>query len=174
MKKISVLVLVLALSFTLSGCSMFGKSKPGAGSGPLAEEDLDAQRQARFGEGSIPLAESEGVLRDVSFDYDSAAIDDTARQNIEYNLDILKANPDVRVQLEGHCDERGTVEYNMALGQRRARAVEEILLSSGISQSKLSSISYGEEVPLDSSHTEAAWRVNRRVHFSAFRDLPRG
>ena len=100
-------------------------------------------------------------------------IDDLGRQDIDYNIQVINANPDVKIQLEGHCDERGTAEYNLALGQTRARAVQDILTSYGISSSRLSMISYGEEVPLDPGHTEAAFAKNRRVHFSAFRDTPK-
>src|SRR5690606_18576741 len=93
------------------------------------------------------------------------------RQSVEYNAQILQDNPDLRVQLEGHCDERGTAEYNLALGARRARAVYDLLLSYGISGSRIETISYGEEVPLDPGQNEEAWSRNRRVHFSAFRDV---
>jgi peptidoglycan-associated lipoprotein len=74
----------------------------------------------------------------------------------------------LKVQLEGHTDERGTAEYNLALGERRARAIFDSLVSQGIDRSQLETISYGEEVPLDPGHNEEAWARNRRVHFSAY------
>lgn len=138
----------------------------------LSESDLNARRNARYGGGSIPMAEGEGVFRDINFPYDSSTLSDGAMQNIEYNFEILKANPEVKVQLEGHCDERGTAEYNMALGNRRAQAVYDLLASYGIDRTRIETISFGSEVPLEEGHSEAAYAKNRRVHFSAFRELP--
>ena len=170
MKKILSFSLCLILVTASVGCSWFKKKGADGEGSELSEADLDAQRDGRFGSGSIPTAEGEGIFRDIPFNYDSAAIDDAARQDIDYNIQIINANPDVKIQLEGHCDERGTGEYNLALGQTRARAVQDILISYGIPQSKLSTISYGEEVPLEQGHSESAYAKNRRVHFSAFRD----
>ena len=77
----------------------------------------------------------------------------------------MNQNSSVRSQIEGHCDERGTNEYNLALGERRANAAKQYLTTAGISAGRLSTISYGEERPLDPGHTEAAWARNRRAHF---------
>jgi peptidoglycan-associated lipoprotein len=129
---------------------------------------LNAERERRFGEGSIPLAEGSGPFQDVSFGFDSAEIDSIGRNAVEFNVDVLNKNPGLGVMLEGHADERGTNEYNMALGQRRAQAVRELLVSFGVASSRLNTISYGEEVPLDPNHDEEAWAKNRRVHLSAF------
>lgn len=176
MAKRVFLCCATALLFSFAACSTTGKGgRSGAGGpGDLSEQDLDRLQESRFGEGTIPLAEGEGMFRDIRFGYDSSDISDAARQDIEYNVQILHANPDVKVQLEGHTDERGTVEYNMALGERRARAVYDVLVSYGISPSRLQTISYGEEVPLDMGQHEAAYAKNRRTHFSAFRSLPQG
>jgi peptidoglycan-associated lipoprotein len=155
----------------LSGCSMFGKGKKDGANGEgqgLSEADLTAQREGRFAGGNIPTAEGEGMFRDVHFEFDSSAISDSARQEIESNIQALQAQPNLKIQLEGHCDERGTAEYNLALGNQRARAVADVLASYGISGSRVSTISYGEEVPLDLGHGESSWAQNRRVHFSAF------
>lgn len=160
--------LIFSLSLLLTSCSYFG-SKGKDGSGTLSEADLNAARDKRFGEGNIPSAEGENIFRDIFFAYDSVTLDDQARQDIEYNFEIVKANPDVKIVLEGHCDERGTAEYNMALGEQRARAVAEMLHSYGIATTRTNTISYGEEIPLDPGHDETAWAKNRRVHFSAFR-----
>jgi peptidoglycan-associated lipoprotein len=146
-----------------AGCSSSSKG----GDGSLSESDLAAQHEARFGSGGIPVAEGEGFFRDINFDYDSSLISDKGRQDIEYNFEVMKANPEVRVVLEGHCDERGTAEYNMALGAKRARAVKDVLISMGASSAKMETISYGEEIPLDPGQDEIAFAKNRRVHFSA-------
>ncbi len=167
-------VLAGIMTLTLSGCSLTGSGSESDGMDPnseyaLNESDLNAQREGRYGDGSIPRAEAGGIFRDVNFDFDSADISEMARQNIEYNIEILRANPNVKIQLEGHCDERGTAEYNMALGSKRAQAVNDILASYGISRDRIETISYGEEVPLDASSSELAWAKNRRVHFSGYR-----
>ena len=174
MKNLVRIAAVLALIMLVAGCSsLFGSgSKSGDGAGGLSEADLNAQREGRFGSGDIPTAEGEGLFRDIRFDYDSSVINDVARQDVEYNAEVLRQNSNVRVQLEGHCDERGTAEYNMALGSARARAVQELLISYGIPSNRLETISYGEEVPLVSGQTEEAWAQNRRVHFSAFGGAP--
>lgn len=165
------LSLTLAASFLLlAGCSSKGKGTKGADGSDLSEAALNAEREARFGEGGIPSAEGAGMFRNVNFGFDSAELDSFARQNVEFNVELLREYPSMRVVLEGHADERGTVEYNLALGAERARAVREVLLSLGISPSRIETVSYGEEVPLDPGHDESAWAQNRRVHFSAYSD----
>ena len=164
------LLMAAVLCGALQGCSLFGKGSSSGkeNGGALDEATLNAQREGRFGEGSIPTAEGDGPFRDIPFEFNSSTISDEARMNIESNAEVLKGQPMLRVQLEGHCDERGTNEFNLALGQERARSVLNVLLSLGIPRARLESISYGEEVPLDAGHDESAWARNRRVHFSAF------
>lgn len=168
MKLVKLCTIVL-LTASLSACSWFGGSSDGdLSERGLSESQLNMDQEARYGDGSIPMAEGDGLFRDVHFGYDSSAIDDQARQNLDYNAQILQQNSTIRIQLEGHCDERGTAEYNLALGARRADSVKEFLVSLGVPSSRLDTISYGEEVPLDPEKNEAAYARNRRVHFSAF------
>lgn len=169
---LSTSVLTLALSSLLgaSGCSWFS-SGSGEGEG-LSESELEAQREGRFGSGSIPSAEGEGMFHDIHFGYDSYVLDDQSRMDLEANARVLQQQSNLRITLEGHCDERGTVEYNMALGAERSRAVKSALSSLGVPGSRLDSISYGEEIPLDPGHNEAAYAKNRRVHFSVGQDNP--
>jgi len=103
--------------------------------------------------------------QDIYFDFDKYDLRTDARTSLDRKASFLNQNSSVRVQVEGHCDERGTNEYNMALGERRANAAKQYLTTAGISAGRLSTISYGEERPLDPSHTEAAWARNRRAHF---------
>ncbi len=103
--------------------------------------------------------------QDVYFDFDKYDLRTDARTTLDRKASFLNQNSSVRVQVEGHCDERGTNEYNMALGERRANAAKQYLTTAGISAGRLSTISYGEERPLDPGHTEAAWARNRRAHF---------
>ena len=173
--RIFSIFLTTLLILSLSACSSnrssgkLGGSKDGVYGGALSEAELNAQREARFGSGSIPTAEGgSGLFRDIPFNYDSARISDEARQNIEYNVEVLRQNPGVNLVLEGHCDERGTAEYNMALGEERARSVLDMLQSYGIGNNRLKTVSYGEELPVNPSHEDYAYAENRRVHFSPF------
>ena len=102
---------------------------------------------------------------DVLFEFDSASLSVEAQEILRAKAEWLKDNPSARVLIEGHCDERGTNEYNLALGDRRAYAAKAFLADLGIDDARLSIISYGEEQPIDSRPTEEAWTKNRRAHF---------
>ena len=117
-------------------------------------------------DGNVPFAAEGGPLGDIHFAFDKYDITDAARSTLAANADWLKSNSDSKVQIEGHCDERGTNEYNMALGNKRARAAFDVLRSLGIEDSRMSTVSYGEELPLDPRHNEEAWARNRRNHFA--------
>ncbi|HOV32689.1 MAG TPA: peptidoglycan-associated lipoprotein Pal [Candidatus Hydrogenedens sp.] len=105
-------------------------------------------------------------LETVYFDFDSAALRPDAIAILQKNVEKIKQVPGVIIQLAGHCDERGTQEYNLALGERRALAVRDYLIKLGIPGERLVTISYGEEFPADPGHDEAAWAKNRRVEFN--------
>jgi peptidoglycan-associated lipoprotein len=108
-------------------------------------------------------------LADVRFELDSAALTDEARATLEKHALWLQGRRDLGVTVEGHCDERGTVEYNLALGEQRARAARDYLVSLGVSPDRLRVVSYGKERPLDAGTGEAAWARNRRAHFAVSR-----
>lgn len=118
----------------------------------------------RFGEGAEELNRA-GVLKTVYFDYDQSAIRDDQRAILEANAAWLKANPSRVVEISGHCDERGSTEYNLALGDRRARSVLDYLSVLGVSTSRLQVVSYGEERPELPGSGDEAWRRNRRAEF---------
>ena len=124
-------------------------------------------RTKRRGEGNIPVAEAGKILKDVNFAFDSYELDSTARAILKRNANWLLENSGVNFEVEGHCDERGTNEYNMALGEKRAQAAADYLRSLGIADGRMRTVSYGEELPLDPEHNEEAWAKNRRAHFSA-------
>jgi peptidoglycan-associated lipoprotein len=105
------------------------------------------------------------VLENVYFDYDKYALTPMAREILASHARALKQRSEVSVVIEGHCDERGTVEYNLALGDKRAKAVKDYLVSLGIDRSRLTTISYGKERPVDFRQTEEAWAKNRRAEF---------
>jgi len=105
------------------------------------------------------------MLKDIHFDFDKYDIRPGDAEILKENAALLMKNPGVKIQIEGHCDERGTVEYNLALGERRANSAKRYLSSLGITADRISTISYGEEKPLDPGHNEEAWAKNRRDHF---------
>ena len=128
------------------------------------DSSLDALRRGESATG--------GPLKDVNFDFDSAALSEPARATLRANADWLKANAAARVQVEGHCDERGTAEYNMALGAKRAQAAMDYLTTLGIAANRLSTISYGEEIPVCKEKTEDCWAKNRRARFAVSQAKP--
>jgi peptidoglycan-associated lipoprotein len=104
------------------------------------------------------------MLKDIHFDFDKYDVRREDEDILKENAAWLKNNPKMKIQIEGHCDERGTIEYNLALGERRASNTKKYLVFLGIPPDRISTISYGEERPLDKSHDEEAWAKNRRAH----------
>jgi peptidoglycan-associated lipoprotein len=104
------------------------------------------------------------MLKDIHFDFDKYDVRRVDEEILKENAAWLKNNPKMKIQIEGHCDERGTGEYNLALGERRASNTKKYLVFLGIPSDRISTISYGEERPLDKSHDEEAWAKNRRAH----------
>ena len=113
-------------------------------------------------EGTLPAA---GPLADVFFDFDRSELAPEARDVLQRNSDWIKQNPAVNIEIEGHADSRGTAEYNLALGARRAQAVKDYLVTLGNAPERLSTISYGEELPVCGVDAEECWQKNRRAHF---------
>ncbi len=103
-------------------------------------------------------------LKPVYFDYDRYTLSPEAQAGCQFNAEILRRQPQLQVVAEGHCDERGTAEYNLALGERRARSVQEFLVGLGITPDRITTVSYGSELPVDPGHNESAWSKNRRVY----------
>jgi len=114
---------------------------------------------------SIDDLNRESPLQAAFFDYDSAEVSAAARTALDANAAVLRKFPAWVVTVEGHCDERGTAEYNSALGERRAAAARTYLVSLGIPADRLHVVSYGKEFPFDAGHAESAWSKNRRAHF---------
>ena len=101
----------------------------------------------------------------VYFAYDQSTLSEQARAALSNNAVILQTSPDLKISIEGHCDDRGSDEYNLALGERRAQAVRNFLVSLGVAPERMETISYGEEMPVDSNSNETAWAKNRRAEF---------
>ena len=127
--------------------------KPDTGTG----SSLDALRKGEPASG--------GPLQDIGYNFDSAALSESARATLRSNADWLKANANARIQIEGHCDERGAADYNMALGAKRAQAALDYLATLGIAGNRMSTISYGEEIPVCKDKSEDCWAKNRRARF---------
>ena len=163
------LLAAIAVVMIGSGCSSKKKGglEEGAEGAGYGEESLGGGKG-----GSLALAQGgrleaegdTGPLHDVHFDYDSFELDDLSRQTLQENANWLKDHPEVRVEIEGHCDDRGTVEYNLALGAKRAAAAKNYLVALGIGRDRLTTISYGEELPLCHEQTDECWSRNRRDH----------
>ncbi|MGH1363303.1 MAG: peptidoglycan-associated lipoprotein Pal [Calditrichia bacterium] len=105
------------------------------------------------------------TMRTLYFGYDEATLTTDAVRILQDNAKVLKDYPDVRITVEGHCDERGTIEYNLALGDRRARSVKQFLIDLGVSSNRIATVSYGKERPADRGRSESAYSLNRRAEF---------
>ncbi|MCX8091985.1 MAG: OmpA family protein [Verrucomicrobiae bacterium] len=185
-----LLICAVAASLAATGC----KKKPtpitplpGARAGvPGGERPSELPEGGRLGPGEpvstgggalAGLEEFEGMLADraalaahtVHFDFDSAVVKRSELPHVEAVAAALKADPNVKLLIEGHCDERGTEEYNRALGERRALALREALVKRGITPVRIRTISYGEDRPVDPGHNEEAWAKNRRGEFILLR-----
>jgi peptidoglycan-associated lipoprotein len=154
-----------------SGGSAATASPTGAGTAtPEPERPIDAgpDVQPVRDEGAsgreLPGAEG-GPLADIHFEFDRAALTDAAIATLQKHAQWLLQNPGAKLTLEGHCDERGTVEYNLALGDLRAQAAREYLVSLGVAPERLATVSYGKEQPFEHASGEAAFARNRRAHF---------
>jgi peptidoglycan-associated lipoprotein len=130
----------------------------------LKEEELERSLVAKKEQGIEGVVFESKLFKDIHFDFDKYDIRREDEAILRENAAWLKKNPKMKIQIEGYCDERGTAEYNLALGERRANMTKKYLLSLGISSDRISTISYGEERPLDPGHNEEAWGKNRRAH----------
>lgn len=164
MRRLRVLGVVVGLGSALAlagGCS--SKQSSGDGDGDGMDDS------ALHGKGSLSDFESTGNVQsggrfeEVYFSYDSSELDGNATQAVRYNAELLRGESG-RVEIEGHCDERGTAEYNLALGARRAKSVRDAFVALGIASGRLSTVSYGEELPVCRDASESCWSRNRRGH----------
>lgn len=137
-----------------------------SGQQAIEEQRLQEQRLREEAKARRQRAEKQAFLNEhIYFDFDKSTLTDSAKVTLKAKAAWLMANPNVTVTIEGHCDERGTSEYNMALGDRRARSARSYLMDLGIRSRRMTTISYGEEKPIALGHNEAAWAKNRRAQF---------
>ncbi len=165
-------IALLVMGLAIAGCS--SQKKPGAGAGAGAAgsglgeggigsgggSSLNALQKGTLG------ANGQGPLADIHFGYNEATIRPEDDEVLKASADYLTAHPGTRLQIEGHCDDRGSEEYNIALGARRAQAAKDYLATLGISSDRMSTISYGKELPLCTEETDECWAENRRDHFA--------
>lgn len=170
MKRQSLFVSALAsLALLAAGCAGHAVKKTDSSAaapqtGPAAPSPTDAARSADMEPDVRDMATREvPELKIVHFSYDSDLLDEAARATLKGNADFLKAHADMKVQVAGNCDQRGTVAYNLALGQRRAAAVRSYYTDLGVSKTRVATISFGKEKLLCADSTEACWERNRRA-----------
>ena len=132
----------------------------------MAPEPIVEDEYSRLQKMDSAALEQMGLLQDVFFDFDSAELRDQDRETLNRNAQRLKDLDFLRVTVEGHADERGTVDYNLALGERRARAAHDYLLTLGVPADRMKLVSYGKEIPTCRESTEDCWARNRRGHFA--------
>lgn len=184
-KGLCLIVLVLCFGLMIWGCPKKTVMKEEPSVKKEREEaariereakakEEEAKREAEKFEKSLVAKKEPGIegvvfesslLKDIHFDFDKYDIRPQDAEILKENAALLKKYPKVKIQIEGHCDERGTNEYNMALGERRANSTKNYLISLGIPAERMTTISYGEERPVDPGHNEEAWAKNRRAHF---------
>ena len=172
MKMVSfvrLLVVVLAVGLLATGCA----KKPAVDESSAQQQtQVSDQRPASVSDTAIAddpeaaarRAAAAGLQR-IHFDFDKSDLTDEAKAILVQNAALLRAAPGVRILIEGHCDERGSDEYNLALGERRAIATRNYLVSLGVAEDRMRIISYGEEMPIALERTEEAWAKNRRAEF---------
>ncbi len=172
---LAVLLIVPALMMT-TGCSKKAMKKDAMGSQTADGSQSDADRQKALEEErlrqeaekkrAMEMAKSKFTNEHVYFAYDSAVLDEVAQELIKSKAGWLKENPGAKLLISGHCDERGTVEYNLALGDRRAESAKRFLVDLGVDAGTVQTVSYGKEQPLDPGDNEEAWARNRRAQFN--------
>jgi peptidoglycan-associated lipoprotein len=179
MKKTAIIVLALAAVATFPACGKKTPPPPPAPP-PVAPEPPppapppppkpevapQVDEYARLKAMSADEIEKLGLLAEIHFDFDRSDIREGDRPILSKNADVLKRFDFLRVTVEGHCDERGTVEYNLALGERRARSAFDYLVSLGVPAERLKTVSYGKEVPVCGESNEECWQRNRRAKFT--------
>jgi peptidoglycan-associated lipoprotein len=170
MTTFKTILLALTGILIISGCATTQVAEetpvaqqPADVASSTAQENLDEKPAEEMQPIDAPAVEV--TFDQVYFAYDQSKLSEQARAALSNNAVILQTSPDLRVTIEGHCDDRGSDEYNLALGERRARAVRNFLVSLGIAPERMETISYGEEMPVNPNQNETAWAMNRRAEF---------
>lgn len=141
------------------------KAAKDASEAKKSQTEMVSRAEATSGVAAEAMVKDAKMMRDINFDFDKYILGPEAREILKGHVAWLANNSDYKIIIEGHCDERGTTEYNLALGERRAAEAMKYLVGLGIDAKRMKTVSYGKEMPLDSGHTEEAWAKNRRDHF---------
>jgi peptidoglycan-associated lipoprotein len=165
MRRSLIHILLVGLAIGLSACQTKPVQEEGEAAAPAEEARYGVVEGGPLDISALSDPNSPVAKRVVYFPLDSVEISNEDRETIEAHARLLSNNPELTVVLEGHADERGTREYNLALGERRAKAVEQLLVFQGVGQNQIQVISFGEERPVALGHDEESWRLNRRVEF---------
>jgi peptidoglycan-associated lipoprotein len=175
MKFVTIFLMILVTAVSAAGCSKTTKPDAAtlAGNSPRNEAGSNGRSNPPAGSledlqhGAPPVTPKDSALKEVYFDFDSYALTADARETLKADAEWLKKNAGVRVAVEGHCDERGTTEYNLALGAKRAQAARDYLVALGVAADRFSTMSYGSEAAACRDHNEQCWQRNRRDRFVA-------
>lgn len=163
MKTTLRIMLVLMLALGIASCS--SSKKGGEGSDDTVVDGAGGDGLALELNGSSDDMTA-GGLSTIYFNFNSARLSDIARQTLQANADYLKANQNIDIQVEGHADERGGIQYNLSLGEKRAKSVKDYLVALGVESGRITTISYGKEKPIAFGHDEQSWSKNRRANFT--------
>ncbi len=169
-RPLALSVVILSCIALVAGCSKkAAETPPRAAATPPAPAQPETAPKAAPAPPPAPAPASEPSVRasdleDVFFDFDKSNLRDDARTALDADAKLLRDHPNAKITIEGHCDERGTVEYNEALGQRRAEAAKAYLVDAGVNAAQVATISYGKDRPFCNDHNEACWAKNRCGH----------
>lgn len=167
-KSFGLVLAVVVMAVALSGCGCFYQQMKGETAAPAAPA---AKAVAPGAKAPMPVAKAEPTpaaapdLRDINFDFDKYNIRANDAEILKQNYSWMQANTKKNIKVEGHCDERGTSQYNLVLGQKRADAAKNFLVNLGADGKSIGTVSYGKEKPICAEHNEACWAKNRRAHF---------
>jgi peptidoglycan-associated lipoprotein len=189
MKKVLIVLFVLTLALLIAGCAEKKVVKPAQPETSLQQPPVSPQESEKKGslkpeeriseqqlakiqtkEEQSKYKEESGLFEDIRFDFDKYDIRADAKPVLQKISSWLLKNTSAKLSVEGHCDDRGTSEYNLALGDRRAKAVRDYLVALGIASDRIETVSYGKEKPLCTEKTEECWAKNRRAHFVVLRE----
>jgi peptidoglycan-associated lipoprotein len=165
-KSFGLILFVILISLSLSGCGCFGQKMKGETPAPAAPQAQVIAPEAKpVMPVETPAPAAVSAMKDVNFDFDKYNIRPADAEILKQNADWFRANPGKKVRIEGYCDERGTTEYNLVLGQKRADSSKSYIGNLGVDTKLMETVSYGKEKPIDPGHNEAAWAKNRRAQF---------
>lgn len=167
LKSLGLVLFIALITVALGGCGCFQQQMKGETEAPKAPAAVVVAPEAKPVAPVVqePAPAAVVILKDINFDFDKYNIREKDAAILKENAAWFAANPGKKVRVEGHCDERGTVEYNLALGQKRADSAKNFLVNLGIDGRAIDTVSYGKEKPVDPGHNEGAWAKNRRAQF---------